>query len=371
MLSKYDYEGFLIEENETKPNHYVVNSNLVLLLVLILIWLINETGLFRVDKNIMRVSIAVEFVIGMIIQIIGRLPSTRSNPKTKYFILILMLLLVLVAVTTLYYHAAIGLILPMLLATQYHNKKLTWMAIIGSCVVALISPVLGNILHVWDQLYLLVMLQISGRMIESFGEMRALTATDILQTLFYNGFPKMMILLAFSPIAVAVTKTGHDNVMNQMQVMKLSETDQMTGILNRNSFEDKLSYYPRVCKESLTCVFCDVDGLHDLNNSKGHAEGDKLLKYCAEVLKEAFGDKDTFRIGGDEFVCFAIDTPIEYVQAKAEKAKSMIEERGYHISMGIQTQHFSESVNSLLNDAEKNMYVAKRNYYTSINKTRR
>ena len=370
MLSKYDYEGFLIEENETKPNRYVVNSNLVLLLILVFIWLINETGLFRVDKNIMRISIAVEAVIGVAIQILGRHPATRSNPKTKYYILILMLLLVFAAVTTLYYHAAIGLILPMLLATQYHNRKLTWMAIIGSCIVALVSPVIGNILHMWDQLYLLVMLQISGRTIETFGQMRPLTITDLLQTLFYNGFPKMMILVGFSPLVLSVTKTGHDNVMNQMQVMKLSETDQMTGILNRNSFEDKLSYYPRVCKESLTCVFCDVDGLHALNNSEGHAAGDKLLKCCAEILKDAFGDKDTFRIGGDEFVCFVVDTPIEYVQAKAEKAKTMIEEKGYHISIGIETQHFDENINSLLNDAEKNMYIAKRNYYAGINKTR-
>ncbi|MBR1593032.1 MAG: GGDEF domain-containing protein [Ruminococcus sp.] len=83
---------------------------------------------------------------------------------------------------------------------------------------------------------------------------------------------------------------------------KLAMEDALTGIKNRNAFtgcEKKL-----LEKDSGSCVFVhfDVNRLKKVNDTYGHAEGDKHIKAAANVLKNSFGEYgECFRIGGDEF----------------------------------------------------------------------
>src|SRR5260370_3764385 len=54
--------------------------------------------------------------------------------------------------------------------------------------------------------------------------------------------------------------------------------------------------------------FVDVDGLKHINDSFGHAEGDRALRRAAEALERTFRDSDVIaRLGGDEFAVLAID----------------------------------------------------------------
>lgn len=102
-----------------------------------------------------------------------------------------------------------------------------------------------------------------------------------------------------------VTKNGIENLKNQLQIIHMSIYDNLTGLLNRNSYEANLSAYIDSCNEMIACIYIDANGLHELNNFYGHAAGDKMLQSVADLLKEMFGPEDSFRIGGDEFVAFA------------------------------------------------------------------
>ena len=62
----------------------------------------------------------------------------------------------------------------------------------------------------------------------------------------------------------------------------------------------------------ICCIYVDVNGLHELNNTQGHAAGDKMLQTVASLMRTQFGDRHVYRIGGDEFVVLAQD--MEYVQ---------------------------------------------------------
>ena len=64
----------------------------------------------------------------------------------------------------------------------------------------------------------------------------------------------------------------------------MSEIDMLTGVRNRNSYEQNLSIYPSLCKKNLSCIFADLNGLHELNNTKGHEAGDKMLQFVAGKL---------------------------------------------------------------------------------------
>lgn len=150
----------------------------------------------------------------------------------------------------------------------------------------------------------------------------------------------------------------------ERKVYTLSETDLLTGLRNRNSFEQNLKMYSSGCKHTLFCVFVDVNGLHEMNNTNGHEAGDKMLQFIGTVLQGQFGEKDTYRIGGDEFVVLIMDETEEVVQRKIEQVEHLAEERSYHVSVGYDSADGPETdVNELMNCAEKRMYEAKKMFY--------
>jgi len=148
------------------------------------------------------------------------------------------------------------------------------------------------------------------------------------------------------------------------QLKYYSETDLLTGACNRNSYERRLHRYEANCYESVTCIYVDVNGLHALNDSQGHAAGDEMLRQVAHVLMEQFGKDFTFRIGGDEFVVFRMDVPQETTEADMKEVNRKLEELGYHISSGIAVEKKDQLViNELVVLAESRMYMDKKAYY--------
>jgi diguanylate cyclase (GGDEF) domain len=86
----------------------------------------------------------------------------------------------------------------------------------------------------------------------------------------------------------------------------MAEADSLTGLRNRNSFEQRLGSYAEKAQRTVACVYIDANGLHKLNNTQGHAAGDAMLQYLAEQMVYRFGREDVYRIGGDEFMIFLL-----------------------------------------------------------------
>lgn len=90
-----------------------------------------------------------------------------------------------------------------------------------------------------------------------------------------------------------------EEVLVKEKIEFLASHDVLTGLHNRNYFEDEL----RLKKDNLPLgiLVCDVDGLKLLNDAFGHDEGDRLLKKLATILKNLSSDSISTRTGGDEF----------------------------------------------------------------------
>ncbi len=89
----------------------------------------------------------------------------------------------------------------------------------------------------------------------------------------------------------------------ESDTLKLSYTDQLTGVYNRRYFEDQMSLIDREENLPITVFMADVNGLKLINDAFGHAAGDALLVKASKVISEVFRSTDTVaRIGGDEFV---------------------------------------------------------------------
>lgn len=83
----------------------------------------------------------------------------------------------------------------------------------------------------------------------------------------------------------------------------LSETDMLTKLYNRYSFEEKSKELDTEESLPLGIIMGDVNGLKIVNDTLGHLEGDKLLINISEILKEICESKGyVFRWGGDEFM---------------------------------------------------------------------
>ena len=158
------------------------------------------------------------------------------------------------------------------------------------------------------------------------------------------------------------------------QIEYMSQTDLLTGLKNRNHYENQLKKYPKMCKLNLICVYGDVNGLHEVNNIQGHPAGDRMLREVAAAMQAYFGREHTYRIGGDEFAAFRMDTPPEKVSAEIERIGQDLDGKGYHVSFGIASREKEQGpfdMHEIVKEAENGMYLAKREFYRQPEHNRR
>ena len=161
------------------------------------------------------------------------------------------------------------------------------------------------------------------------------------------------------------------NMKVYFEIKARGEQDLLTGMYNRNRYETDLPKLPGLYRKSIACVYIDANELHELNNSKGHDAGDAMLKAVAEQIRSKFGTDYTYRIGGDEFLAFAMDMEEEQVNLLGRELEQALAEKNFHISVGVQWEAEISSVNDLIKGAEKKMYLAKKEYYAQEGHDRR
>jgi diguanylate cyclase (GGDEF)-like protein len=98
---------------------------------------------------------------------------------------------------------------------------------------------------------------------------------------------------------------------NRTQLETLSLTDELTGLHNRRGFLLLAEQQIKLAQRSLAPIvllFVDLDHFKQINDTFGHAEGDRALIETAEVLKRSLRDSDIkARLGGDEFAGLAVN----------------------------------------------------------------
>lgn len=80
-----------------------------------------------------------------------------------------------------------------------------------------------------------------------------------------------------------------ERFLYERKVSVLSQTDLLTGLCNRNSYEQRLKEYASAGSMAVACIYVDVNGLHEMNNTMGHAAGDRMLKFVGSILQKSLG----------------------------------------------------------------------------------
>jgi len=159
----------------------------------------------------------------------------------------------------------------------------------------------------------------------------------------------------------------YNNRLSIIETEHIANTDVLTGLQNRNRYEMKCHQLDGDTN-GLSCIYVDVNGLHEVNNSQGHVAGDIMLRFIADTLKQSFGGEELYRIGGDEFIAFQHNIPESSLTDTISKINERVQEKNYHISVGLCVASSNEKVSYIIKKAEKRMYENKIRYYQSIGK---
>lgn len=113
------------------------------------------------------------------------------------------------------------------------------------------------------------------------------------------------------------------------RLRRLSETDPLTGLLNRRAFlaaAERQIAYARRYGRNLAVVVADIDHFKQVNDSRGHAVGDTVIRDVAAQLQAAARDTDLVaRFGGEEFVMLLMESDITAAVSYAERARLLIQ----------------------------------------------
>jgi diguanylate cyclase (GGDEF)-like protein len=167
---------------------------------------------------------------------------------------------------------------------------------------------------------------------------------------------------------------------NRKYLVKLANTDMLTGLYNHRYFQEKLKRYFENAPEenTLSLIIIDIDYFKHYNDSFGHLEGDNVLKTIGEIIRESVLEPNyAARYGGEEFVVVLPGRDAREASRLAEIIRQKIENRhfpgGEHqpggkvtVSCGIATYpDHASNARELVKHADLALYRAK-----SLNKNK-
>ena len=153
------------------------------------------------------------------------------------------------------------------------------------------------------------------------------------------------------------------------EVRRMADTDGLTGLENRRSFEMALDQeVSRALRtgNQLTLVLLDIDHFKELNDRHGHQAGDRVLRDAGAALREASREFDTpARYGGEEFVVLLPGCSSDQASAAAERLRLAIADAGGGIpitaSAGVATLPLNaDDAAGLVRAADRALYESKR-----------
>ena len=119
------------------------------------------------------------------------------------------------------------------------------------------------------------------------------------------------------------------------QLQGLAERDHLTGLLNSRGFD--LALARRAASPGgFTLVFGDMDSLKQINDTFGHAGGDRAIKSAANLLAGSLrtGDDVVARVGGDEFAALVSTTSAPGVQELIERLERALAQQRSPLTFG-------------------------------------
>lgn len=155
------------------------------------------------------------------------------------------------------------------------------------------------------------------------------------------------------------------------ELHRLGSVDMMTGLLNRNSYNEFELSFDAGTVSSVSVIYVDVNGLHETNNLGGHEAGDRMLRQIAAECAACFSGDRVYRMGGDEFLIIALDRDKSSIEKAAMELEARIRADGYSASFGQEHRSSGIDIIAMTREADRKMLLNKAAYYTKKANDRR
>jgi diguanylate cyclase len=156
------------------------------------------------------------------------------------------------------------------------------------------------------------------------------------------------------------------------ELLALSRTDSLTGLLNHGAWKDRLDVEFQRCQRQQqggAIALIDIDHFKTINDTYGHVAGDIVLRQLSKMLKQNLRAADVVgRYGGDEFCVILPDLPLNSAAAAMDALRDRFATLGYEqspalkvsLSIGLAAFNPAHTDATLwLNDADQALYEAK------------
>lgn len=168
-----------------------------------------------------------------------------------------------------------------------------------------------------------------------------------------------------------------DSLRRELKKAKAkSMTDGLTGVYNRQAFDDALAYKiegARIVKEHFSLLLLDLDDFKKINDTHGHLMGDRALAAFAQKCREAIrGDDFLARYGGEEFAIILSGANLRHAHNKARQICNAVAAARYAtesdhkdaylsmtVSIGVSSYKKDDTPESIIDRADKALYKAK------------
>jgi diguanylate cyclase (GGDEF)-like protein len=127
--------------------------------------------------------------------------------------------------------------------------------------------------------------------------------TKIVSAIEFDVFSSIAAAIGSIILLVITSQLRVKEYLSKREYMDLSVVDVLTGIWNKAACAQKADeYLKNRGKEPFVFMVIDIDHFKEINDTRGHGTGDKVLKLAGDVLRDTFREMDIYgRFGGDEF----------------------------------------------------------------------
>ncbi|MGR5237359.1 diguanylate cyclase [Vibrio alfacsensis] len=163
------------------------------------------------------------------------------------------------------------------------------------------------------------------------------------------------------------------NHLLEKRLKYLSETDELTGVLNRRAFQinlEKALSAQLTQSNTLSCIMIDIDHFKEINDQVGHFSGDQVISHVAKICQTAIRGSDFIgRLGGEEFAVILTNTCAIQAYDVAERIRQAIQNSpcsvgdiiiNTTVSIGVaESDRRASAAQELMINADKAMYFSK------------
>jgi diguanylate cyclase (GGDEF)-like protein len=175
------------------------------------------------------------------------------------------------------------------------------------------------------------------------------------------GHATLLVLVGVT-VAMALRALTRETQKLNAQLRRDATLDDLTGLLNRRGWREAAEHeLARASRDgtSVGLVLLDLDSLKEINDTRGHDEGDRVLVETADRMRTALRAGDVLaRLGGDEFGALLMDTSDGQAMAAVHRLTEMTPELG-SFSAGAAAWDGKEALDELLRRADVALYTAK------------